>query len=384
MVDRLWTRSFVLMSVGSLLLFTSFYLLLPPMPLFVKELGGLDAQVGLAAGVFTIAAVLVRPFAGGLLDRYGRRPFLLAGLGLFVVSMYLYGRVGSVGTLLILRLVHGVGWAFATTAAAAAITDIVPPARRGEGMGWWGMAMTLAMAVGPIMGVWVLEDYSFNGVFLLAAGLSLASLVAMAVPSLPFQGSAERKGIAIYDASTVPVAIAVAFLAFAYGAVMTFLPLFAATVDVNPGVYFLVYALAMTLARPLAGTLADRRGEATVIVPATALVIVTLVVLGAATGLGGVMAAAVLYGVGFGSAQPALQAAMLRIVPRERFGIANASFFTAFDLGIACGATLLGWVADWLGYRALFVAGAVSVAISLAVFVVFVRPLLRRAGEVVV
>src|SRR5690606_31345215 len=162
----------------------------------------------------------------------------------------------------------------------------------------------------------------------------LASLVAMAVPSLPFQGSAERKGIAIYDASTVPVAIAVAFLAFAYGAVMTFLPLFAATVDVNPGVYFLVYALAMTLARPLAGTLADRRGEATVIVPATALVIVALVVLGAATGLGGVMAAAVLYGVGFGSAQPALQAAMLRIVPRERFGIANASFFTAFDLGI--------------------------------------------------
>src|SRR5690606_12798741 len=259
MVDRLWTRSFVLMSVGSLLLFTSFYLLLPPMPLFVKELGGLDAQVGLAAGVFTIAAVLVRPFAGGLLDRYGRRPFLLAGLGLFVVSMYLYGRVGSVGTLLILRLVHGVGWAFATTAAAAAITDIVPPARRGEGMGWWGMAMTLAMAVGPIMGVWVLEDYSFNGGFLLAAGLSLASVVAMAVPSLPFQGYAERKGIAIYDASTVPVAIAVAFLAFAYGAVMTFLPLFAATVDVNPGVYFLVYALAMTLARPLAGTLADRR-----------------------------------------------------------------------------------------------------------------------------
>src|SRR5690606_32156627 len=186
---------------------------------------------------------------------------------------------------------------------------------------------------------------------------------AVALPRLPFEGTGEGRGIALYDSSTVPVAVAVAFLAFAYGAVMTFLPLFAVTLDVNPGLYFLVYALAMTMARPLAGTLADRRGEATVIVPATALVIVALVVLGAATGLGGVMAAAVLYGVGFGSAQPALQAAMLRIVPRERFGIANASFFTAFDLGIACGATLLGWVADWLGYRALFVAGAVSVAI---------------------
>ena len=135
-MERLWTRSFVLMSLGSLFFFTSFYLLLPTMPLFIKELGGLDAQVGLAVGVFTFAAVVVRPFAGGLLDQYGRRPFLLAGLALFAVSMFLYGWVGGVGTLLIVRVVHGIGWAFATTAAAAAITDIVPPSRRGEG--WAG------------------------------------------------------------------------------------------------------------------------------------------------------------------------------------------------------------------------------------------------------
>src|SRR5690606_35716277 len=117
MMDRLWTRSFVLLSVGSLLLFTSFYLLLPAMPLFIKTLGGLDSQVGLAAGVFTFAAVVVRPLAGGLLDRYGRRPFLLAGLGLFGLSMYLYGWVGGVAALLVVRLVHGVSWALATTAA---------------------------------------------------------------------------------------------------------------------------------------------------------------------------------------------------------------------------------------------------------------------------
>src|SRR5690606_28372763 len=157
---------------------------------------------------------------------------------------------------------------------------------------------------------------------------------------------------------------------------------FAVTIDVNPGIYFFVYAVALTLARPLAGALSDRHGEATVIVPATALTIVALVVLGAATGLGGVVAAAVLYGLGFGSAQPALQAAILSMVSRERFGIANASFFTAFDLGIALGSTLLGWVSQWLGYRALFTAAAISVAVSLTVFVAFVRPLLRRQNEV--
>src|SRR5690606_12827338 len=94
-MNRLWTTAFVLISAGSLFLFTGFYLLLPTLPLFIKDLGGLDAQVGLAAGVFTFAAVVARPLAGGLLDRYGRRPFLLAGLALFALSMYAYGWVRS-------------------------------------------------------------------------------------------------------------------------------------------------------------------------------------------------------------------------------------------------------------------------------------------------
>lgn len=383
-MDRLWTRSFVLMSVGSLFLFTSFYLLLPAMPLFIKTLGGLDSQVGLAAGVFTFAAVVVRPLAGGLLDRYGRRPFLLAGLGLFGLSMYLYGWVGGVAALLVVRLVHGVSWALATTAAASATADIVPASRRGEGMGWYGLAMTLAMAFGPTLAVWTLESYAFRGVFLLATGLTLVALLTMSLPRMAFQPSGEQKRIEIYDASTLPVSVSVAFLAFAYGAITTFLPLFAVTLDVNPGVFFLVYALALTLARPAAGTLSDRYGEARVVVPAIALTVVALLVLSQATGLGGIVAAALLYGIGFGSAQPALQAAVLSLVSRERFGMANASFFTAFDLGIASGATLLGWVAEWLGYRALFTAGAASVACSLAVFIAFVRPLLRERGEEVV
>src|SRR5690606_37024934 len=101
------------------------------------------------------------------------------GLGLFAASMYLYGHVGGIGALLIIRLLHGVGWAFATTAAAAAIADLLPPSRRGEGMGWYGLAMTIAMAIGPILGVWALEGISFRGAFLLAAGLSLVSLLAM-------------------------------------------------------------------------------------------------------------------------------------------------------------------------------------------------------------
>ena len=377
-MDRLWTRAFVLMSLGSLFLFTSFYLLLPTLPLFVKELGGHDTQVGLAVGIFTLVAVILRPIAGGLLDQYGRRPFLLIGLAFYGLSMYLYGMVQGVDTLLLVRLLHGASWAFVTTAAAAVIADIVPANRRGEGMGWYGLAMTVAMAAGPLLGTWTLDGYTFSGVFLLAVALTVAALLAVAGPRLPFQRPEVRRKIALYDPAALPVSLAVVFLTFAYGAVTTFVPLFAVTIDVNPGLYFLVYALSLTLARPIAGKLSDRYGAASVIVPAALLSICALFVLSSATGLAGVVAAAVLYGLGFGSAQPALQAALLGMVPKERFGLANASFFTAFDLGIALGSTLLGWVADLVSYRALFALSTLAVALSLAVFIAYVRPLLRR------
>lgn len=382
-MGRLWTRSFVLMSAVSLFLFAGFYMLLPTMPLYIKALGGYDAQVGLATGVFTLAAVLFRPLSGGLVDRYGRRQFLLWGLGLFAVTMAWYGWVSSVAALIFVRLVQGVSWSFVTTAAAAAVADVIPPDRRGEGMGWYGMAMTLAMAVGPLFGVAAREAFAFQGAFLIGAGLAGVALIAAMIPRLPFQRKEEARRIEVFDPAAVPVSVATVFLALAYGAITTFFPLFAEAIAVNSGAFFFVYACALAVARPLAGTLSDRNGEAFVVIPALVLTVVALLVLSTAAGIGGVLTAAALYGMGFGSAQPALQSAILRMVSRERIGVANASFFSAFDLGIAFGSTLLGWVSQWLGYRAVFIGAAASVALSLLFFVMLVRPLLERRDEVV-
>ena len=356
-------------------------MLLPTMPVYIKALGGYDAHVGLATGLFTLVAVLFRPLSGGMVDQYGRIPFLLWGLVVFAVTMALYGWVNSVAALILLRMIQGMSWSFITTASAAAVADVIPPDRRGEGMGWFGMAMTLAMAVGPLIGVAAQEGYSFRGAFVIAAGLAVAALGAAVTVRVPFQRKAGKRRLEVFDPAAVPVSVAVAFLALAYGAVTTFLPLFAGTIDVNSGVFFFVYACALAVARPLAGTLSDRYGEAFVVIPATVLASVSLLVLSAATGVGGVLAAAALYGMGFGSAQPALQAAILRMVSRERIGVANASFFTAFDLGIAFGSTLLGWVSQRLGYRAVFIAAAGSLAICLLVFMTMVRPLLSGATK---
>jgi MFS family permease len=380
-MEPLWSKSFVQMTLSMLFLFTGFYLLLPTMPLFIKELGGTESQVGLAAGMFTLAAVVFRPLVGGLLDRYGRKPFIIWGLLCFALAMYAYSWVAMIVVLMLLRVLHGVSWAFSTTAVGTAITDIIPVSRRGEGMGWYGMSMTVAMAIGPMLGIWIMQQYSFSFLFLIATALSVGSLLlALRIP-LPFERKSGSGKMSFFDRSVLSATVTVFFLAVAYGGITTFLPLFAATIQVNAGTFFLVYAVVLTVTRPVAGKLTDRYGEATFIIPALLITVVALLALGFTGGWTGLIASAILFGVGFGSAQPALQAATLRIAHPERRGVANASFFTAFDLGIGLGAILLGAISEFTSYQTLFLVSSASVLVSLLCFSLFVRGLLKRKEE---
>ncbi|MGR3778258.1 MFS transporter [Bacillus paramycoides] len=377
-MERLWTKSFIQMTVAMLFLFTGFYLLVPTLPLFIKEIGGNESQVGLMMGMFTIAAVVIRPIIGGMLDKYGRKSFIIWGLIFFGLTMLSYNLASTIIFLAFLRVIHGVTWAVSTTAVGTAITDIIPDSRRGEGMGWYGMAMTIAMAIGPMIGLWVVQNYSFHGLFVLATLLSFMAVVLSLITKMPFAPQKEKGKIQLFEKSVLSITIVVFFLSFAYGGITTFLPLFASSIDVNPGTFFLVYAIALTIVRPISGKLLDKYGEVFIILPTLCITILAIVVLTISNSVMGVIIAAVLYGVGFGSAQPALQAAMLTIVAPSKRGVANASFFTAFDLGIGLGAILLGFVSQIFGYRFLFAGSAISGLIALIIFVIFVK---QRLGK---
>lgn len=377
-MERLWTKSFIIMIVGMLFLFTAFYMLYPTLPLFIKHMGGNESQVGLAMGVFMLSAVILRPLVGGLLDRFGRRLFIVWGLILFALVMYMYEWIGGIVVLMALRILHGMSWGISTTSILTAVTDMIPPTRRGEGMGWSGMAMTLAMAVGPMFGIWVTQNLSYHALFLFAAGLSAAALLLMFGAKMPFKPQTGARRIEFFEKSILPITVSIFFLFIAYGCITTFIPLFADSIKVNSGMFFLVYAATLILIRPMAGKLSDRYGETFIIVPSLVITIVALIVLSFSTGLFGLIVSAVLYGIGFGSAQPALQAATIRLVRPDRAGVANASFSTATDLGIGLGAMIMGWVSQYTSYQVLFMVSSVSVMFSLLLFTFFVKRLVKN------
>ncbi|WP_169082191.1 MFS transporter [Paenibacillus sp. PL91] len=377
-MERLWTKSFILLTVGMLFLFTGFYLLLPTLPLFIKKMGGNESQVGLAVGAFMLSAVIFRPIVGGLLDRFGRRPFIVWGLLLFALAMYMYDWVGGILVLMAIRILHGMSWAVSTTAVFTAVTDIIPSARRGEGMGWFSTAMTLAMAIGPLFAIWVIQNLSYHALFLIATGLSVAALLLTMGAKMPFRPQPSSRRIELFEKSVLPVTASVFFLTVAYGGITAFVPLFTDSIKVNSGAFFLAYAATLALSRPISGKLSDRYGEKFVIVPGLLITISALIVLSFSNGLFGVLFSAVLYGIGFGSAQPALQAATIRLAHPDRKGVANASLLTATDLGIGFGAIMLGWVSQYTSYQVLFTVSAVSVTFSLLVFTFFVKRLLNE------
>ncbi|MEW6046147.1 MAG: MFS transporter [Bacillota bacterium] len=383
--EVLWTRDFILICLANLVVFLGFKMLMPTMPVYVESLGGRKSVQGLVMGVFTLSAVVIRPPVGWLLDTIGRKVALLFGLVVFAISAALYGWVSSIGLLLIIRVIHGFGWGFSTTASGTIAADVVPRTRLAEGMGYFGLASTVAMAVAPALGLFIAGSYGFPLLFGTSAGLALtalglASLVREHGPhgrEIGRDSAAVQEGRGRSPASRAafyePKAVlpgAVVFLSnMSYGAIVTFLALYARERGIaNIGPFFGVFAVVIAFARPLLGAFADRRGFDTVVIPGLIAVAVSMVLLSWARSLATFFLAAVVAGAGFAAVQPSMQALAVRGLPAVRRGAANSTFYIGFDLGIGVGAMLLGVISEFAGYSGMYLAAGLPPAFALAVY----------------
>ncbi|ASS77068.1 MFS transporter [Tumebacillus algifaecis] len=338
-----------------------FQMLIPTLPVYVSNMGGDQTQVGLVIGIFTISALLIRPFAGKWLDTVGRRKILLIGLVIYLLSVIGYYWAAAVAFVLLLRVVHGFGWGLTTTAYGTIVADIIPAQRRGEGMGYYGLSSNLAMALAPLLGIWLMESYGFGLVFAISTGLTvLAILLSQLIKIAPpvrreptADASAGKEGL--FEKKAFFPSFLVLFIAISYGGIVSFITLFAQEVGIaNVGWFFLANAVMVMLVRPFAGVLFDRKGHQWILWPGALFTAAGLLLLSYTDSVGMLVAAAVCYGIGFGAIQPSLQAWTINRVPPHRRGAANGTYFSAFDLGIGAGAMLLGAVAKTTSYAGMY------------------------------
>jgi MFS family permease len=379
----LWTRTFVLAILATTALFLTLYLPLPVLPPQAKALGASTAGVGVAIGIFSLAAMVVRLLSGPLMDRGRRKEWLLGGLAVFALTALGYGYAPGFGSFLALRVLQGIGWGAVVTGVAGIVADLAPAERRGEAVGYWGLAPTLAMAVGPWMGGLIMAARDARVVFVGAGSLGVVAFAfLLPVPDVRPQAPAARQGplIAFPTGARLP-ALVLLLSSFSYGAVVAFLPVELADHPGRAGLFFTLYAVAILLARPLSGTLSDRLGRAAVILPGLALGAVGAFLVGFAAHPGALPAAALLYGAGVGGASfPGLMALAVDRCPPATRTAGMALFFSAYDVAIASGSALLGLVYQAAGFRALNTVAASCILLSLVVLAVGLHREGRRRG----
>ena len=423
--QTLWTKNFICITLSTLLLYFGFEMLMTTLPLYIKQIGGSDSAVGISVGLFTVTALILRAAAGVLLDRYGRRGIFFIGLIAMAAVTFSYSFVTTVAMIMAIRILHGMSWGVANTAAGTIASDNIPKSRFGEGMGYFGLASSIAMAVGPATGLMVLADHSFPALFNLAALIMLAALLLaffvsyrrIKAPALPpgcvnaenpanaadsddaastvnadaagcadaadfadmpetphenAKKSGDKNGrISFLERTALIPSVSILFVCATYGALIGFLALFAEQEGIaNIGVYFAVYAVAMLITRPIAGKLTDRHGFSAVVYPGFVLTFLGLLILAGSHSFVQFMISAAFYGVGIGSVQCSLQSMAVVNAAADRVGTANATFFIGFDTGIGIGSVAAGIVASSFGYGAMY--GSFSIFIVAAAVFYFI------------
>jgi MFS family permease len=367
----IWTRNFTSLCFANLLFFMSTHMITPTLPLYLQQIGGGSRDVGYVMGAYTIGALVTRPIAGKLLDSMGRKKIVLAALLAAAVISVFYRYATHEGMMLVIRGLHGVAFGVVGTALGTIAADLLPTERFSEGMGYFGVMASLSMAITPMVGFWLVTAAGFPVLFnavvlatLLAFGLSLAvqstdHLIAKRDPPLKpaWSGFLEKRAL--------PAAGIMFFVNVIYGAVLSYVALFAAEQGVaNIGPFFTAIALTMLVTRVYSGRLADRGGTNKILIVAHIAMLMGITALGLSTKAMHFTVAGGFLGLGLGFCIPTLQAMAVRGVPAKRRGAATGTFFIALDLGIGLGTILWGFVAELIGYRGMFFATLVSLAFA--------------------
>lgn len=381
--QAIWTKRFISLFFTNMTIFLTFYGLVTTLPLFaINELSRSDEDAGLLLSIFLLSAIIVRPFTGKLLDIFDKRKMLLTSLAIYTFCTILYIFIEPFGLLLVLRFFQGIWFSIATTATGSIAADIVPPERRGAGLGYFVMSTNLSIVLGPLVGLFVVQHFNYELLFLtLSVSLILGSLTALTVRLKPEeQFKSEDRSLKftwndLFERKSMPIAIVACITSFSYASVLSFVSIYSeqkGLIEIAT-FFFAVYAAAMIISRPFTGRIFDMKGPSYIIIPGFILFGGGLLLLSFINGPLSFLLSGVLIGLGYGALVPSLQTKAVQDAGPHRSGYGTATFFTLFDFGMAIGSYALGLIASSFGYENLYLTAALVIILALLTYLVVSR-----------
>lgn len=385
MKEKLWTTTFVVNMLLNFIFYLVFYLPTVVIGTMAMERYHASASIaGILSGIFIVGGFIARLWAGNNMKRLGAKKLLYIGTLIYFLLTFAYFFVHSVVLLLILRLVHGLGFGIAATASGTLAGAIVPSSRRGEGIGYYALSVTLSSAVGPFLSMFLYRTSGFYSLIWLSALLLFIALVGIffihvekTTDSSNSVDNKVHKKFAwsnYFEKEALPISLIAFLIGISYSSILSFMDAYARNTHLSEAAsfFFLVYAITVLLSRPITGRVFDGFGDNFVMYPTYLFFALGLLLIGFAHSGWMLLLAAIFIGLGYGSFSPFGQAIAIRNSEAHRLGITTSTFFGFMDMGVGFGPFILGMFMPLLGYRNLYFASAI-LALLIAVIYHFVH-----------
>ncbi|NTW72304.1 MAG: MFS transporter [Eubacteriaceae bacterium] len=368
--NSIWTRNFTLLFTVNFIMSLGVQFLQPTMPLYAMgSLGASQSQVGYLLGAYSFAALLIRPFAGYAYDYIGRKKTYVIALAVFTFVTFGYPFLSSFLMLVVLRFLHGISFGITSTGGGTIAGDIIPESRRGEGVGYFGLANTLSTALGPAIGIWIMGNNKFSYLFAASSALIFMALVLSNFLRLPTHAKPLKPPTfsSFFEKRVVPISMLVLLSCIITGGILTYIIIFSKEIGVvNGGIYFMVNSVGIMITRLYAGKITDRKGPGAVLSFGFLAQAIGYILLSFSSGLFSFAAAALVIGIGTGTIFPALQTMVINVVEPECRGVANSTYFAAIDIGIGGGSIFIGWLAGSMPLHTIFLLSGIFCLVPLA------------------
>jgi MFS family permease len=379
-----YSKNFWALTFAMFLFMTSFNLILPELNDFITDLDGKEYK-GLIISLFSVSALISRPFAGKLADNVGRKSTMYVGTIICVVITFIYPLSGSVSFFLLLRFMHGFSSGFLPTGATALITDILPPERRGQGMGVFGTGISLGIGVGQFLGTPLNQWLTLDGLFFASGILAMVSI--LMVKSVketleepkPFSWKMFRlKKDEFFEVKVLPVAIVMFLTASCSGILFVLSPDLSTYLGIeNKGWFFMFYVISTIAVRLSIGKLSDKIGRRKAMIIGMVFLIISMLMVAFAKDVFAYTSASIVFGVATGINSPTLFAWMADLSPSHRRGIGSGTLFISLELGILFGSASTLFIYDST-YESAFLVFIYGAFLALLAMLFLIWHLTRR------
>lgn len=374
--EILWSPRYIRMNLSCFFQYITHYLLIAALPVFtIQTLQQSENVVGWVLTFFQVGAILFRPLAGLLMDRYDKKRVLMISLAFFSGVCFLYLGVQTLSYLLGLRLLLGAAFAAGTTATATLVAILSPASRKGEGVGYFAAFTSIAMVLGPFFGLTLISAFSPDWLFVVVAA---CGLMAFLCGNIDWKAEGRMKSETraslgwrnLIEPAALPIACCGALLSVIYGSLLGFLPIYAENNNMldKASWFFAIYALSIIVLRPFIGRLFDRIGPQKIVFFAASVYFAGFILLSQARGPMPFLMSAALIGAGFGGLNPSFQALAVLAAPPHRSGLATSTYLLSMDVGVGVGSAVMGLIAYCSGYRVMYLCCALLVLMLAGLF----------------